>query len=201
MSKHSVAPFIQAHYPEYWGISSYPAAECAVFCSTHAEWGIFSNMASSPIVVEGVTFKSCEHLFQMMKFKDEEIVHRVWNGITSHDKHSANTKMTAKSYEPEYRRSDWGTMIVDALKFCIVQKYHQCPQFRQELERSRGRYIIEQQANPKKPADTWSAKLEGDQWVGPNLTGRLLMQLRDTGTLPYSLPSDALAFLAIIKGK
>ena len=141
------------------------------------------------------------HLFQMMKFKDEEIVRRVWNGITSHDKHSANIKMTAKSYEPEYRRSDWGTMIVDALKFCIVQKYHQCPQFRQELERSRGRYIIEQQANPKKPADTWSAKLEGDQWVGPNLTGRLLMQLRDTGTLPYSLPSDALAFLAIIKGK
>ena len=201
MSKHSVASFIQAHYPEYWGISSYPATECAVFCSTHAEWGIFSNMASSPIVVEGVTFKSSEYLFQMMKFKDEDIVRRVWLGITAHGKHSANIKMTAKSYEPEYRRSDWGVMLVDAIKFCMVQKYNQCPLFRQELERSRGRYIIEQQANPKKPADAWSAKLEADQWVGPNLTGRLLMQLRDTGTLSYSLPSDAFAFLAIIKGE
>ena len=201
MSKHSVSQFIKDHYPEYWGISNYPVADCAVFCKTHAEWGIFSNMASSPIVVEGVTFKSCEHLFQMMKFNDEEIVRRVWNGITAHDKHSANIKMTAKSYEPKHRRSDWGMMLVDALKFCMVQKYNQCPLFRQELERSRGRYIIEQQANPKKPADAWSAKLEADQWVGPNLTGRLLMQLRDTGTLSYSLPTDAFAFLAIIKEK
>lgn len=199
MSKHSVAAFIQAHYPEYWGISSYPAAESVVFCSTDAEWGIFSNMASSPIVVEGVTFKSCEHLFQMIKFKDEEIVRRMWNGITAHDKLCHNIKMTAKSYEPEFRRSDWGGMLVDALKFCMVQKYNQCPLFRQELERSRGCYIVEQQANPKKPADAWSAKLEADQWVGPNLTGRLLMQLRDTGILSYSLPPDAFAFLAIIK--
>ena len=199
MSKHSVAAFIERYYPEYWGIQFYPASECAVFCSTKAEWGIFSNMASSPIVVDDVTFKSCEHLFQMMKFKDEEIVRRVWEGITAHGKHSANIKMTAKSYEPEFRRCDWGEMLVDAIKYCMLQKYAQCPAFRQELERSRGRYIVEQQANPKKRADAWSAKLEGDHWVGPNLTGRLLMELRDTGTLSYSLPSDALAFLTTIK--
>ena len=199
MSKHSAAPFIKEHYPEYWGISSYPACECAVFCSTHEEWGIFSNMASTPIVIDGVTFKSSEHLFQMMKFKDEEIVSRVWRGITAADKKSANIKMTAKSYEPTHRRADWGKMIVDAIKYCMVQKYEQCESFRQELERSRGLYIVEQQANPKKPADTWSAKKEDDHWVGPNLTGRLLMELRDTGDLTYSLPADAFAFLQRIK--
>ena len=195
MSKHSVAPFIKEHYLEYWGISSYPACKCAVFCSTHEEWGIFSNMASTPIVIDGVTFKSSEHLFQMMKFKDAEIVSRVWRGITAADKKSANIKMTAKSYEPTHRRADWGEMIVDAIKYCMVQKYEQCEAFRQELERSRGLYIVEQQANPKKPADAWSAKKEGDHWVGPNLTGRLLMELRDTGDLTYSLPADAFAFL------
>ena len=156
-------------------------------------------MASSPIVVDGVTFKSCEHLFQMMKFKDKAIVRRVWNGITAHDKHSTSIKMTAKSYEPTFRRADWGEMLVDAIKYSMVQKYEQCPLFRQELELSRGHYIVEQQANPKKPADAWSAKLENHQWVGPNLTGRLLMELRDTGTLRYTLPSDALAFIQIIK--
>lgn len=199
MSKHSVAAFIKEHYPEYWGISSYPACECAVFYSTHEEWGIFSNMASTPIVIDGVTFKSCEHLFQMMKFKDAEIVSRVWRGITAANKKSTNIKMTAKSYEPTHRRADWGEMIVDAIKYCIVQKYEQCEAFRQELDRSRGLYIVEQQANPKKPADTWSAKMEGDHWVGPNLTGRLLMELRDTGKLTYSLPADAFAFLQRIK--
>ena len=199
MSKHSVATFIKEHYPAYWGISSYPACKCAVFCSTHEEWGIFSNMASTPIVIDGVTFKSSEHLFQMMKFKDAEIVSRVWRGITAADKKSTNIKMTAKSYEPTHRRTDWGEMIVDAIKYCMVQKYEQCEAFRQELERSRGLYIVEQQANPKKPADAWSAKKEGDHWVGPNLTGRLLMELRDTGKLTYSLPADAFAFLQMIK--
>lgn len=199
MSKHSVAAFIKEHYPQYWGISTYPQADCAVFCSTHEEWGIFSNMAASPIVVEGVTFKNSEQLFQMMKFKDEEIVKRVWGGITAKDKKSASIKMTAKSYEPLHRREDWGEMIVDAIKFCMVKKYEQCEHFRQELERSRGLYIIEKQANPKKRADAWSATLQGNEWIGPNLTGRLLMELRDQGTLHYSLPKDALAFIPIIK--
>ena len=199
MSKHSIAPFIKEHYPAYWGISSYPACKCAVFCSTHEEWGIFSNMASTPIVIDGVTFKSSEHLFQMMKFKDAEIVSRVWKGISAANKKSTNIKMTAKSYEPTHRRTDWGEMIVDAIKYCMVQKYEQCEAFRQELDCSRGLYIVELQANPKKPADAWSAKKEGDHWIGPNLTGRLLMELRDTGKLTYSLPADAFAFLQMIK--
>lgn len=198
MNKHGVADFIEKNYPEYWGISSYPAEQCAVFCSTHEEWGIFSNMAASPIVVSGIEFKSSEHLFQMMKFNDSEVVKLVWNGITANNKKSGNIKMTAKSYEPTRRRKDWGQMIVDAVKFCMVQKYEQCAEFRNELERSRGLYIVEKQANPNKKADAWSAKLCGNEWVGPNLTGRLLMELRDNGTLTYTLPADALAFLKML---
>jgi len=199
MNKHSVYPFIKEFYPQYEGIQSYPATECAVFCEAKAEWGILGNMATAPIVVDGVTFKSCEHLFQMMKFSDPEIVSKVWNGITAHDKKSNSIKMTAKSYEPDYRRPNWGSMIVDALKFAMMQKYEQCEAFRKELERSKGLYIVEKQANPNKPADTWSAKLDGDQWVGSNLTGRLLMELRDNGRLEYHLPDDALGFISYIK--
>ena len=198
MNKHGVADFIKENYPEYWGISSYPEEQCAVFCSTHEEWGIFSNMAVSPIVVGGIEFKSGEHLFQMMKFNDPEVVKLVWNGITANNKKSGNIKMTAKSYEPARRRKYWGQMIVDAMKFCMVQKYEQCAEFRNELERSRGLYIVEKQANPNKKADAWSAKLCGNEWVGPNLTGRLLMELRDNGTLAYTLPADALAFLKML---
>lgn len=201
MNKHSVYPFIKKFYPEYDGIQRYPAAECAVFCSTHAEWGILSNMAASPIAIDKVTFKSAEHLFQMMKFNDPEYVMNVWNGITAHNRKSHNIKMTAKSYEPDHRREDWGSMFVDALRFAMQKKYEQCEAFCQELERSKGKYIVEQQANPNKPADTWSAKLEGEEWVGSNLTGRLLMELRDEGHLEYTLPSDALAFIDIINAE
>lgn len=199
MNRHSVHQFIKEHYPQYYSIETYPADKCAVFCETHKEWGILSNMAATLFSVEGVTFKSCEHLFQMMKFNDKEIAQKAWNGITAKGKQSHNIKMTAKSYEPEHRRADWGSMIVDALKYAMMQKYEQCEAFRQELERSKGLFIIEKQANPNKPADTWSAKLEGDQWVGPNLTGRLLMELRDNGRLEYHLPDDALSFIETIK--
>lgn len=200
MNKHSVYPLIKEFYPEYDGIQSYPADECAVFCKTHEEWGVLSNMAATPIIVEGVEFKSAEHIFQMMKFNDKEYAQKVWNGVTANNKKSANIKMTAKSYEPEHRRQDWGSMIVDALKYAMQKKYEQCEAFRNELERSKGKYIVEQQPNPNKKADTWSAKLEGDKWVGSNLTGRLLMELRDNGgRLNYKLPDDALAFIGMLK--
>lgn len=198
MNKHSVYPFIQQFYPEYVGIQSYPADQCAVFCEARNEWGILGNMATAHIVVQGVTFKSCEHLFQMMKFNKPEIVKNVWNGITANGKKSNSIKMTAKSYEPAHRREDWGQMIVDALKYAMMQKYEKCEAFRNELNRSKGLYIVEKQPNPNKGADTWSAKLEGDNWVGPNLTGRLLMELRDKGRLEYNLPPDALDFILLL---
>lgn len=199
MNKHSVYPFIKEFYPEYDGIQTYPVRESAVFCSTHEEWGILSNMAATPIVIDGVEFKSAEHVFQMMKFTNPEYVLKVWNGETAAGKKSGNIKMTAKSHEPEHRRSDWGSIIIDALKFAQQMKFEQCEAFRNELERSKSKFIVEQQPNPNKPADTWSTKLEGDQWVGPNLTGRLLMELRENGKHTYSLPEDALNFIKIIK--
>lgn len=198
MNKHSVYPFIKEFYPEYDGIQAYPATECAVFCSTQDEWGILGNMASTPITIDGVEFKSAEHIFQMMKFNNPEYIMKVWNGTTAAGKKCRNVKMTAKSYEPVHRRPDWGCMMVDALKYAMQQKYEQCEAFRNELERSKGMYIVEKQANPNKKADTWSAKLEGDMWVGSNLSGRLLMELRDKGRLEYNLPDDALDFIHII---
>jgi len=42
-------------------------------------------------------------------------------------------------------------------------------------------------------------KLQGDKFVGPNLLGRLLMELRDTGRLEYTLPADAMKFIEYLK--
>ena len=39
----------------------------------------------------------------------------------------------------------------------------------------------------------------GEKYVGPNIMGQLLMSLRDNGKLKYSLPSDALAFIELLK--
>ena len=42
-------------------------------------------------------------------------------------------------------------------------------------------------------------KPDGGNLVGPNLLGRLLMELRDNGKLEYKLPEDALDFIGYLK--
>ena len=193
MSFYSIAPFIQKFYPKYWRIQTYPAAECIRIHKIDEPWGIFCNFAHTPIVVDGIAFDTSERLFQLMKFKDEEPLKAIYYK-------KGNPKMTAKHWEKTHRREDWGKMIVDAMKFCLTQKYEQSEMFRHELERSKGKYIVEDQtSSSKKTPNTWGVKLQGDCFVGPNLLGRLLMELRDNGKLTYTLPADALHFLKYIK--
>jgi len=188
MNFYSIAPFIQKFYPQYYSIETYPVADSVAIRKVKEPWGILGNFASTPIIINNVSFKTSEQLFQLMKFKDAEPVLAVY--------HANNPKMTAKHWEKTLRREDWGQMIVDAMKFCLTKKYEQNETFRQELERSKGKYIVEDQTSfPKKTPDTWGVKLQGDNFVGPNLLGRLLMELRDNGKLDYRLPDDAFTFL------
>jgi len=201
MSKLSIADFIKENYSEYWGVQTYPAGECVAFHKVAGEWGLLCNFAHTPITIEGVTFKSAEQFYQMMKFTAPEIIKRIWAGITNNGKVCHEIKRTVKSYEAEYRREDWPGILVDAMKFVLVQKYRQCPEFAALLSKSRGRYIVEDQTTfPKRYADAWGVKLVDESYVGPNLLGRLLMQLRDNnGELTYQLPADILNFTKYIK--
>ena len=186
-----LAGFIKEFYPEWYGIQEYPADRTAAFCKVADEWGIFGNFAPIPIVVDGVPFDCTEKLFQVMKFADSESRRIIYA------QKGQPIKMMAKHQEKVGAvRADWGRIFIDAMKFCLVQKYVQSEAFRSELERSKGLFIVEQEANPRRPAGAWSAKLtdDGNTWTGPNIMGRLLMELRDNGTLVYLLPEDVMHF-------
>ena len=183
--------FIQEYYPEWYGIQEYPADKTVSFLKIDGEWGLLSNFARTPIVVDGVPFDCTEKLFQVMKFTDKESRKVIYS------KKGQPIKMMARHQEKVGAvREDWGRVFIDAMKYCLVQKYAQSEEFRKELERSKGRFIVEQQPNPKRPAGAYSAKLseDGKTWRGPNIMGRLLMELRDKGMLEYSLPEDAMHF-------
>ena len=183
--------FIKEFYPEWYGIQEYPANKTAAFCKVAEEWGLLGNFAPTPIVVGGVPFDCTEKLFQVMKFTDLESRNIIYA------QKGQPIKMKAKHQEKVgVVREDWGRIFIDALKFCLMQKYNQSETFRNELERSKGLFIVEQQANPRHPAGAYSAKLsdDGNTWAGPNIMGRLLMELRDKGTLEYNLPADAMDF-------
>lgn len=178
MSFYSVAPFIEKYYPQYYSIETYPVDDSIPIRKVSDEWGILGNFAHTPIIYEGMTYKSAEQLFQMMKFADEDIRQAVYD--------APNSKYMAKHYEKTHRRDDWGMIFVDAMKQCLQLKYEQSEEFRAALEQSKGKHIVEDQSSFKKSwADTWGVKKQGDLYVGPNLMGRLLMELRDNGRLEF----------------
>ena len=182
-----IAEFIKKYYPEYWGIQVYPIAQSVFFHKKTDEHWILSNMASCPLEIDGIQFKSSEHLFQTLKFATQESVLAVYN--------SNSPKMTAKHYQKldGHRREDWGQILMDVMKFCLQQKYEQCPEFKEELERTKGYNIVELQdaKNDKESskANAWGVKTKGQNYEGANLIGRLLMELRD-GKMEYKLPDD-----------
>lgn len=194
MSKLSIAHLIEEFYPEYYLWCEYPAEECVCIRSVKDEWGVLCNFGDTPLTLNGVTFRNAEQLFQMMKFRDPVVLQDIYsaNGQT--------IKMKAKKYmRADMAREDWGSMIVDAMKFCLQTKYNQRPEFKEALAQTSGKIIVEDQTTfPKKTADTWGAKRKEDKFIGPNLLGRLLMELRDNGRLEYVLPDDALDFTALI---
>lgn len=169
-----VSEAIRKYYPEYWGISTYPADQCVAFCKVSGEWGIFSNFARTPIVADGQEYSCVEQMFQCMKFTDPEIIADIMSAS------GQTIKMKAKHWvRMGKQRPDWNRMFIDVLKDCLRLKYEQSAEFRQALIDSGSRFIIEDQSTfPKKNADAYGCKLIGNKFIGPNLMGRLLMELR-----------------------
>ena len=192
---------IRDNYPEYYSIERYPSDRTACIRKTADEWGVFGNFYMANVVVNGFVFDCTERLFHMMKLRPdaEEGIRDMMEvkagmGMKMHLKHIAKE-------HPEWFRDDWPSMIVDAMKCCLQLKYEQCELFRKELERSKGLFIAEDETSRMRgrDADTWGVVLRGDEYVGPSLLGRLLMELREEGKLEYTLPEEALDFVKQIK--
>lgn len=184
---------ILKYYPEYHDIQSYPADHMACITKVAEEWGILGNMAKSPITVSGVTFPTAEHIYQIMRFSDTKLRKDLLNDPSAF----GMKKFKVKKHVGE-TREEWTSHLVDVLKYVLCLKYEQCEAFRSELARSGDLFIIEDETSRMKgrAADSFGAVLskDGTEYIGPNLLGRLLMDLRDNGKLDYSLPDGLTDF-------
>ena len=176
------------HYPQYKIIERYPAEQTVGFTKTAAVWGIFSNFAKTPMEVNGVEFACVEQLYHYIRLNNEmerAQYLKVSPGMA--------LKMKAKGFvQRGVERADWREIAVDVMRFCLNHKYANSEAFRKELERSKGKYIVEDESNRKRKPDSWGAVLDTatNEFYGKNIMGRLLMELRETGSLEYSLPKD-----------
>ena len=194
---YKLVEYIKEFYPQYFGTHRYPVDQCACIKGAAEEWGVLGNFGRASVVVNGVTFNKTEKLFQCMKFTHAPVIKEIYaqNGM------GMKQKAKKKEYQV-YIREDWPRIFLDALKFVLVTKYEQSEEFRNELERSKGLFIVEDETgrrDRKKSADAYGTIRVGDEMVGPNLLGQFLMELRDTGKLDYILPADALDFVEHLK--
>ena len=176
------------HYPQYDIIKRYPAEQTVGFTSTVAEWGIFSNFAKTPMVVNGIKFVCVEQLYHYIRLSDEQ-------ERTEYLKLAPNMglKMKAKAFAKRgVERSDWKEIAVDVMRFCLNHKYQASAEFRKALADSGNKYIVEDESNRRKKPDSWGAVLDTvtNEYYGKNIMGRLLMELREKSSLEYNLPED-----------
>ena len=73
-----VSELVKEYYPEYYQWHTYRASECVTIHKIDEEWGVLHNMAVTPLVIDGVEFKCCETLFQILKFKDTSVIQDVY---------------------------------------------------------------------------------------------------------------------------
>lgn len=172
------------HYPQYDIVARYPVEQTIGFTSTAAEWGILSNFAKTPMVVNGVEFACVELMFHYIRLNNEmeraEYLKLAPN---------MGLKMKAKAFAKRgVERIDWKEIAVDVMRFCLNHKYQASAEFRKALADSGSKYIVEDESNRKKKPDSWGAVLDTatNEYYGKNIMGRLLMELRETGELKYN---------------
>lgn len=176
------------HYPQYNIIERYPAEQTIGFTSTAAEWGIFSNFAKTPMVVNGVEFACVEQLYHYIRLNNEQERAEYLKLVPN-----MGLKMKAKTFAKRgIGRADWRDISVDVMRFCLNQKYQSSAEFRKALVDSGNRFIVEDESNRKKKPDSWGTVLDTatGEYYGKNIMGRLLMELREKGSIEYNIPKD-----------
>ena len=155
-------------------VRTYHPAKSIVFRKTNERFGGLSNMASGfPIIVNGVSIRTSEALYQACRFPNNpDVQHRI---IVERSPMSA--KMRSKPFRGN-TRTDWDSVRVQVMRWCLRAKLVQNWQKFSDLLLSTGSApIVEKKVRRR---DFWASTEQPDgTLVGTNALGRLLMELRE----------------------
>ena len=127
------------------------------------EHGIFSNFAYTPLVIDGVDYRTAEHYFQAQKTQDSQ----EWAEIVKSPTPTLAKQLGGKCH----MRSDWDTERCSVMMRVLREKATQSPQFRKALIDSGDAELIE-----ASPFDSyWGCGRDGS---GRNMLGEQLMDIR-----------------------
>lgn len=140
--------------------------------------GPFSNWAESPFQLDGITFNCSEQYFmyrKAMQFGDITSANKILK-----EKSPAAQKELGKKVS-NYVESEWNNVRYDVMLTALREKF-QLPAFKSALLKTDNRTIVEASPYDK----IWGIGLlandprvlNPDEWLGLNLLGKCLMQVR-----------------------
>lgn len=139
--------------------------------------GWLGNMAPYPVVYDGVTWKTTEHLFQALRFTDPNIREDI-RLIPS----PMGAKLYAKSRPDAMAIQPLSEQDLDNMRLCLRLKLEQHPTLKTSLLATGTSLIIEDvTARQNRPGNHlfWGMGLQSDgTWKGQNTLGNLWMELR-----------------------
>ena len=156
-------------------VRKYDCDSCISFNSKNPRWNVLSNMYACKLTYDGETFNSVEQLFHYL-------VCRRGMELTKQCKNGFEVKKVYNEYMREMEHDDVLLDKYRILHLCHQVKYECCQEFRNALHRSGDKPLVEWcYWIYDNHIDAYGTYKDYDRnlYVGINMCGRSLMQLRD----------------------
>ncbi len=141
--------------------------------------GWLSCMSPHPVTQDGTTYKTCEALFQSLRFKGYTEIQKE----IQEQKSPMAAKMIARKNRALLNRGDlWDEDPSDIplMKECLLLKLEQHPELKGKLLATGSETIIEDcTTHDRESARFWGMVFKDGQWIGKNVFGNLWMEIRD----------------------
>lgn len=145
------------------------------FTAVNLPYGWMGNMYAAPISYNGQLYRTSEALFQALRFEDPQIREEIRAQASP-----MAAKMKAKSYNENMIIDPMSEEDITNMKLCLQLKFDQHPNLKLKLISTRDHTIVEDigKRNGEKHF-FWGMKQINGEWIGNNMMGKLLMQLRE----------------------
>jgi ribA/ribD-fused uncharacterized protein len=143
------------------------------------ESGWLSCMSAYPVMYQGTQYKTCEALFQALRFEEYTDIQKAIQECPS----PMGAKMIARKNREKLNRGikwDEAPSDIPLMKKCLELKLEQHPELKDKLIETGNSVIIEDcTTHDRESARFWGAVRKDGQWIGENVFGKLWMEIRD----------------------
>lgn len=143
------------------------------------ESGWLSCMSAYPVTYQGTQYKTCEALFQALRFEGYPEIQKAIQECPS----PMGAKMIARKNRELLNRGvkwDEAPSDIPLMKKCLELKLQQHPVLKEKLIATGNATIIEDcTTHDRESARFWGVVKKDGQWIGENVFGKLWMEIRE----------------------